>query len=407
MTEQIPVTLDYDFTDQGFYFIGRPVTTGSNDMLTILDNVNAGDPVFSTDRQNSWVENDISDRLVYNSGNSNWEPQPYNWEIEEGYQVYFEDIYQFSIEGNLLKPELNTIELPAAGIYYLPYYPFDVNDPDEAIDAFAGIFNQLDWVMDSEGNRLHNDNGSWIDNIGIMDPTQGYKVKMNAPATLTYPVAKKKKSHNKGIRLEPIHFIFVGGNAAQWTYTIYIDTEDFEIGDEIAAFSNDVMVGAMVIDSDDPWENDLNLFNVAIDGGYDINSPIVLLGWDASTGNDYEIEFEMIPVNEGAYIGVNYPTGLDHYSYAEVTRGGTVNVDDINSKANCIIYPNPTNDLLNIKAEFEITEAKIFTATGSLKEVLKVDNKQKTIDVSCYTSGLYIVQLQTDHGVIVNRFVVK
>ena len=85
--------------------------------------------------------------------------------------------------------------------------------------------------MDSRGNRLHHNNGVWIDNIGTLSPAQGYKVKINGSVTLTYPLSSGKKKKRKRTTLESHHFEYNGGNAANWTYTIYINTEDFDIGD--------------------------------------------------------------------------------------------------------------------------------------------------------------------------------
>ncbi len=416
LTARSSMDMDYTFGAQGYYFIGRAVEQSPDEMLNILDydgNLTIGDADEFTDNyQSSWVGDDATpvNKLEYTGGN--WEPDfsgiDYEWELLEGYQLYLESAYSFDMEGYLVIPENNPITFGAAGIYYIPYFPWSDTpaDYDEAIDAFAGIFGQLDWVMDEDGNRLHNDGGGWIDNIGTMDPTKGYKIKMTAAATLTYPGSKKKGAADKKITMDPVHFIFSGGNAADWTYTIHIDTDEFGIGDEIAAYSNGVMVGAMVIDSEDPWENDLNMFNTAINGGYEINSPIELMGWDASTGYEYEIIYEMVQINEGAYIGRNYPAGLDHYSYAEVRRG-TVNVDENQIDNNVRVYPNPTSTTLTIESVSNIKEVHVYNLYGALVDVVNVNAAQQTLDVSNYVAGTYMIQLHTDTGVITKRVIIK
>ncbi len=404
LDEQTPITVNYSFTEHGFYFVGRSIEQASNDMLTLVDNVSAGDPIFSANRQNSWIENDNSIKLSYTT-NSIWEPQPYNWDLLEGYQIYLESPYDFSMYGFGAIPELNSIEFTSPGIYYVPYFPYDNSNPDDALTAFASIFNELDWVMDSEGNRLHNDNGPWIDNIGLLSSTEGYKVKMNTPATLTYPTSAGK-SYNNRVLLDPVHYIYSGGNAGAWTYTIYIETEDFDIGDEIAAYSGDIMVGSMVIDSDDPWENDLNTFNIAISGGYEVNSDIRFMAWDASENIDYYVGFEIINVNSSCYAGDKFPAGLDHFSYAKLYRG-TVAVDENQIDNNVKVYPNPTNGVLNIESVSKIKELQVYNIYGSLVNVVNVNGNQQLLDMSNYVSGTYIVQLYTDTGVITKRIIVK
>ena len=408
------ITVDYVYGSSGFYFIGRAIEKASPTMLTLLDNnglIDGNfDDDFSDDFTSSYVANDDEDTL-YHDG-SNWEPDfsgsDYQWDLDEGYQLYLEAVYDFDMSGYLVKPENNPITFPSAGEYYIPYFPFSASsgDWDDAIDAFAGIFWQLDWVMDSDGNKLDNVDNVWVDNIGQLDPSEGYRIKLNDAATLTYPASKKKSSRNT-LLLEPEHFIYSGGNAAGWTYTIYINTDDFEVGDEIAAYSNGTMVGSMVIESsDNPWQNNLNTFNIAVNGGYEINSPIVLEAWDKSTGDRYDVIYEMVQINEGAYIGRNYPAGLDHYSYAEVTRG-TVRVDKNHVDNNVRVYPNPTSTMLNIESVSNIKEVHLYNLYGALVDVVSVNAAQQTLDVSNYTAGTYMIQLHTETGVITKRVIIK
>ena len=403
LDEQTPITVNYNLTDQGYYFIGRNIEQSSIDMLTLVDNVGGGDPVFSTNRLNSWIENDSYSRLSHTNNNI-WEPQPYNWELLEGYQFYLESSYDFSMHGFGAIPEMNPIEFPNAGIYYVPYFPFDNANPDDALTAFASIFNELDWVMDSEGNRLHNDNGPWIDNIGLLSSAEGYKVKINSSATLIYP-SSASKSYNNRVMLEPVHYLYSGGNAGAWTYTIYIETEDFDIGDEIAAYSGDIMVGSMVIDSDDPWENDLNTFNIAVDGGYDVNSPIKFMAWDASENIDYHVGYEIVDVNGSCYAGDKFPAGLDHFSYAILYRG-TVAVDENQIDNSVRVYPNPTSGTINIESVSNIDELQVYNIYGALVATVNVSGKRRVMDVSNLTSGTYLIQLHTDSGVITKRIII-
>lgn len=408
MDAQEEVDLTYNMNGQGFYFIGRAITKENYSMLELVDNVTPGNNIFSQHRQNSWIENDENVQLHYDSDQSKWLPEVYNWELKDAYLMYSEDSYEFNMSGYLIDPEQTKIEFPSAGIYYIPYYPYSSDEAnwDEAIVAMESIFNELDWVMDSEGNRLHHDNGTWIDNIGVLSPMEGYKVKLNNATTLSYPELAHKLVINNRASLDPVYYIYDGGNAAEWTYTIHINTTDFEIGDEIAAFSNGVMVGSMVIDSDEAWENDLNMFNIAIDGGYEINTPIVLMAWDASEGVDYYVEFEMVSVNEGAYIGPSYPAGLDHYSYINLYRG-TVGVNEIKDNIQIEIFPNPTDGLINIRSSVNIDRVKVYNIYGALVRQMSGNGKIQPVDLSRCNLGVYIVKIYTSYGVVSKQVVVR
>jgi len=408
LTARVNATIDYDFSTQGYYFIGRCVEQATVDMLDLLDN-NGNPNLFSTNYLSSWVENDAANRLVYNSGLTQWETLPYNWDLLEGYQLYLDDVagYEFDMTGYMVEPEDNPIVFAAAGIYYVPYFPYDKDAPDNAITAFASILDNLDWVLDSEGNRLFKNEGMWVDNIGDLSLGEGFKVLMNDAATLTYPASGAKSAIYKSTMMDPVHFVYNGGNAAEWTYTIYIETEDFEIGDEIAAFSNGVMVGSMVIDSDDPWQNDLNTFNVAVNGGYGVNVPIELIAWDFSENQEYNIEFEMININSQCYAGENFPAGLDHFSYSIISRGEPVYIAENQIDSSVKIYPNPVNRTLNIESVNNINMIYIYNIYGSIVSKINVNTKHQQIDVSNFRTGTYMIQLHTDNGVITNRVVIQ
>jgi hypothetical protein len=406
------LTLHYILPTQGFFFVGRALVTepvDEDNMLTLLDNSIGSYTPFSEGYFTSWVENDQHIRLdntVASPDNTTWSDLNYKWELSEGYQIFRSIHYRFDMTGYLVKPEQNPIRFDNAGIYYIPYFPYSGTEYDEALTAFGSILDSLDWVMDSEGNRLHHDNGIWTDNIGVMSPTEGYKIKLNHSVTLTYPEAATKAPSAQTVRLEPEHFVFDGGNAAEWTYTIYIDTDEFDIGDEIAAFSNGIMVGSMVIDSDDPWQNDLNTFNNAVEGGYEINSPIEFRAWDVSENVDYQVMFTMVEKNSACYMGVNFPAGLDHFSYANVTRG-IVGVDENQVENSVKVYPNPVRGTLNIQSLSTIKQINLYSVYGATISSISVNTTHQQIDVRNLKPGTYLVQLTTENGVITKRIIVQ
>lgn len=408
LNAQEEVDLNYHMDKQGFYFIGRAISKENYSMLELVDEVSPGNDIFSQNRHNSWIENDENIQLHYDSDESKWLPEDYNWHLTEAYLMYSEDSYDFNMGGYLVNPGQTKIEFPSAGIYYIPYYPYSGDEAnwDEAIVAFEGIMNELDWVMDSEGNRLHHDNGTWIDNIGVMSPLEGYKVKMNNTSTLVYPISAKATKKSNRSFLEPIYYVYNEGNAAEWTYTIHIATTDFEIGDEIAAFSNGVMVGSMVIDSEEPWENDLNMFNEAITAGYEVNTPIELMAYDASEGMDYFVDYEMVSINEGAYIGTTYPAGLDHYSYINLYRG-TVNISEIKNNIQLEIFPNPTAGIINIKSSVNIDRVQVYNIYGAIIGEFEGNGKIQPVNLSSCNSGVYVVRVHTKMGVASKQVVVR
>lgn len=69
----------------------------------------------------------------------------------------------------------------------------------------------------------------------------------------------------------------------------------------------------------------------------------------------------------------------------------------INNKNNLMIYPNPSNNIVNIYG-VNVKEVKIFNNIGKLVDIIN-DNK---IDVSLYSTGIYIFEISTQDGNIYN-----
>ncbi|MCR6642425.1 MAG: T9SS type A sorting domain-containing protein [Sporocytophaga sp.] len=66
------------------------------------------------------------------------------------------------------------------------------------------------------------------------------------------------------------------------------------------------------------------------------------------------------------------------------------------------IYPNPTKDFINIKTEIQVTSISIYSGDGRL--IMKTLNR-KQIDVSNLKSGLYILVIQSESGVLSKKIV--
>nr|WP_297310331.1 T9SS type A sorting domain-containing protein [uncultured Flavobacterium sp.] len=65
------------------------------------------------------------------------------------------------------------------------------------------------------------------------------------------------------------------------------------------------------------------------------------------------------------------------------------------------VYPNPTADYLNILTEEQIIEATIFDING--KQTLK--SNEKRLDISNLTSGIYLIEVVTNSGKAIEKFI--
>lgn len=67
-------------------------------------------------------------------------------------------------------------------------------------------------------------------------------------------------------------------------------------------------------------------------------------------------------------------------------------------KANFKIFPNPANDIIDITYQdnFEIKEIRLLDISGKVVKMYKTTNRQ--LDVSGVSSGIYLLNIQTDKG---------
>jgi len=63
------------------------------------------------------------------------------------------------------------------------------------------------------------------------------------------------------------------------------------------------------------------------------------------------------------------------------------------------VYPNPTNGVVNISGEFDI--ARVYTTTGTLI----TESVESKIDMSMYTSGVYLISIENGDRVYRTRIV--
>ena len=92
----------------------------------------------------------------------------------------------------------------------------------------------------------------------------------------------------------------------------------------------------------------------------------------------------------------------------------TVGIEDHNLGASMTVYPNPTNDIVNVQItnhNSPITQIHVFDAYGKLVGVVETrcttSLQTAQIDFSRYASGVYFVKAVADDKVVAVRKVVK
>ncbi len=84
---------------------------------------------------------------------------------------------------------------------------------------------------------------------------------------------------------------------------------------------------------------------------------------------------------------------------------GEVSISKIEENIN--IYPNPANSFVNIKAETEITNIKIFNYLGQQVIYVNKNTNITQIDVSNLNSGVYFMKIKTKAGSFVRKLIIQ
>jgi hypothetical protein len=95
---------------------------------------------------------------------------------------------------------------------------------------------------------------------------------------------------------------------------------------------------------------------------------------------------------------------LDYLIITELDISASISEIDL---SNTHIYPNPASASITIESDLSINYVTVFNSRGQLIENIKVYTGMQRIDVSNYTPGLYLLQMQSEEGIFTKRITVK
>ncbi len=372
---------------EGYQFVSSRIEVENPDMLVVLENI--------LNENLDFVRSTTGE--VLRKIGPNWVNGIGDWVTTEGYLFKMLSDETLEITGEELNP-LTPIDL-FTGFQFVSYLPLEVID---ALIAFDDILtDNLDYIRNSNGEMLRKIGPIWVNGIGDLVPGEGYLVKMFADDELVYniPVDATKSSVQKKVIK---YFTFEGGNAADPVYTLYL--QGLNIGDEVAAYDGNVMVGSTIIRSENALENSLPIFStLTSQKGYINGNEVKLKVWDVQLQNIVSSTYALVDEYEGAYTENTYPAEDGEFGVINIKKVFT-NVD---VKVNVSIYPNPAIDVLNVVSNTNINRVRIINFLGQVMFDNKVNNLSININTSAYQSGVYIIRVETGNGVFIEKIAVK
>jgi len=364
----------------GFSFVSTRIIHNDPDLLVVLETI--------LNENLLYVRNSIGYTL--RKIGPNWVNGIGDWNTTEGYLFKMNNEEQLNFEGSVINP-LSPIALQA-GFQFISYLP---EYSGNALEAFENILNDnLIYIRNSQGGMIRKIGQNWINGLGNANPGEGFLIKMNSDDILVYNVPE----NTKGLSSEkPLctHFDFEGGNPADPVYTIYVS--GLEIGDEIAAFDNNKMIGAIKISSNNVFDNELPVFSSLFDGNaYVEGNPIILRVWKTKTNFIENVDFVMENLFN-AYTEKVYPSEDGLYSIVDVKNS-------IETKEELItIFPNPAENIIKVYSPNQINKISIFNYLG---KIIYQGNNTK-INTENFEAGIYIIRVEMSEGVETQKFSVK
>ena len=147
-----------------------------------------------------------------------------------------------------------------------------------------------------------------------------------------------------------------------------------------------------------PWKFDLNNLNLPAIKGDNIVDNVEKVELDNALGT-YTIEI----THKGNLVG-----GSQNYSL--IVSGFDQQFLSNNEFTNTTIsvYPNPTEDLLHVDSIDSILKYQLFDVQGRLMKSEKFNNQNNIdIDTNSLAQGVYVLNLTTEKGILIEKIVKK
>jgi hypothetical protein len=219
-------------------------------------------------------------------------------------------------------------------------------------------------------------------------------------------------------KLNAQYFKFAGGNAADPVWTLYI--EGLQIGDEIAAYDGEILVGAMKVVSTKAFENALPVFSTLNSSrGYQAGNPVILKVWDSLTQSTVPFEYTMAAPYNKAYMENIYPAEDGLYSIININKNEN-NIE--NAKESISIYPNQLEGIFtieNLSGFQNLTDLEVSDISGKVVYQLAIENNpafisfqtgrqtKMEIDLSMIEKGVYFISFSGKNISQVKKIVIR
>ena len=89
--------------------------------------------------------------------------------------------------------------------------------------------------------------------------------------------------------------------------------------------------------------------------------------------------------------------------------GGLTGVEEVEADQTVKIYPNPVESTFNVSSSSRIMNITAYSMTGAavLNATFSGESESETVDASTLPAGTYLVKVETENGIMVDRIIKK
>lgn len=128
---------------------------------------------------------------------------------------------------------------------------------------------------------------------------------------------------------------------------------------------------------------------------------ILSQGQDASSVTNQTFRAIKYPTNYAAFNGRELIAGDPIESNPDLSACENLGIDEY-SLSDLKIYPNPTNNIVNVQYNFPIDKIEIFNTLGSLVKVVYNSN---TVDLNAIRTGIYFISIHSNNNLTTKRII--
>lgn len=268
--------------------------------------------------------------------------------------------------------------------------------------------NKLIKIQDEAGNSIEDWGifGGWKNNIGNFLPGKGYKVKMNANATLTI-----QENYLKSAIIQPeisnteYYSTSIDGNGTDQMNINIVDLKaaGLSVGDELAAFNGKICVGTLKINEDHIATGASIIAFSSSDNqnGFKDGDLIQLYAWNNLSGNEFVVHSEIV---RGQMIyEMNGSVLVKMSSLTTVAKS-------MNDMARIDVFPNPGVGKVTVRFS-ELPEAgssiDILDISGKMIASRLISGTSEVFNLESQPAGIYLVKSKLMTSETIQKLVIQ